>query len=46
VKLTELADDLVRQCQVIVAIAQDERFADALFEPTLFVNGVADIEQA
>src|SRR5207248_1173360 len=45
VKLAELADDLVRKCPVIVVIAQDERLANALFEPTLLVNGVADVEQ-
>ena len=45
-QLAETADDFVCESRIIVAIAQDERLADTLFEPALVVNCVANVEQA
>src|SRR5712671_479331 len=46
VKLAEPADDLVCKRHVTVAVAQDERLADALFETAFVINGVADVKQS
>jgi hypothetical protein len=46
VKLAEPANDLVGKSHIIVAVPQDERFADALLETAFVINGVADLKQA
>jgi len=46
VELVELSDDLIGAGGVIVAVAQDERFAEAILVAALVIDGIADIEQA
>ena len=46
VKFAEPTNDLVCKSHVVVAIAQDERLADAPFEPAFVIDGIANIEEA
>jgi len=46
VELVELGDDLIGAGGIVVAVAQDERFSDAILEAALVIDGIADIEQA
>ncbi len=45
VQLAEPADDLVCKRHVIVAVPQDQRLPDALLEPALVIDSVADVKQ-
>ncbi len=46
VKLIELGDDLVGAGGIVVAVAQEQGFSNAVLEAALLINGIADVEQA
>ncbi len=46
VKLIELGDNFVGASGIVVAVAQEQGFSDAIFEAAFLIDGIADVEQA
>ena len=44
-QLVEFGNDLVGECRIVVTVAQQQRFTDAILEAAFLIYGVADIEE-
>src|SRR6266849_8129764 len=44
-QVSEPADNLISDFPGVVAVQQNHELADALFEPALVVNGIANVKQ-
>ena len=45
VELAEFGDDLIGENGIIIRVAQQERFAHAILEAALFIDGIANVEE-
>ena len=46
VKVIQPGDDLIGERFIVVAVPQNQRFADTLFKSARIIDGVANVKQA